>query len=110
MCGASRPNNCRRHPRPVEDGTRRDTGDIAPVTRRDARQHREQFLKEWPAAKIVDDKLVLGERAVRKWTVGLGPTEPALGQEAAGYGAVAQQRNTMLLAQAGHTALRSLVE
>ena len=103
------------------DDRRRDTGagrapsawrpprSTCGAARRSTCRMRSSAWNGGPAAEIVDDQLVLDQRAVRQ-LAGLRRTEPALGEEAAGQGAVAQQLHAALSGRAAPAVLGPAIE
>ena len=81
MRAVARADDHRRDRRPVEHGAARDRGDVDAVAVGDRAQRREQLLEQRPAAEIVDDQLVFGERAVLEGRLRLGRAEPAVGEK-----------------------------
>ncbi len=82
-------------PGPVENEPAGHGGDIDPVPVRDGPAGPQQILEQRPAAEIVDDELVFGERAVLEFARRLRLPQPAVAQKAARHRAVAEQHDAM---------------
>src|SRR5262245_38081518 len=82
--------------RPLQHGAARNGCDIAAMSIGDPPQDLKQMLEQVPAAEIIDDELVFGERPVLEGRLGLRAAEPAVAQETARHRPVAENMHTML--------------
>src|SRR6516225_5884785 len=96
--------------RPVEDGPACDRGNIRAEAVGDPAKRAEECLEQVPSAEIVDDQLVLGERAVREGRYGLRGAEPVIGEESAGDGAINEEMDVVPAAKVGEAMLGPHVE
>src|SRR5579859_6075484 len=96
--------------RSVEHVAHRDGTDAGLMLLGDALQRAEQHLEQVRAAELVDDQLVLRERAVLERSRGLERPEPALSDEAARERAVAEEADAMACGERHEAVLRPRVE
>ena len=76
----------------------------------DPAERPEQLLEQVPAAEIVDDQLVLGERPVLEGRPRLRRAEPAVGEEPAGDRAVAEEVDAVPPAEVDEAVFRPIVD
>ena len=76
----------------------------------DPAERPQQCLEQRPAAEIVDDQLVFGERAVLEGRLRLRRAEPAVAEEPAGDRAVAEKLDAVPPAEVDQPVLRPSVE
>src|SRR5207253_4000697 len=84
------------HARPPERPSDRDLADADAVAVAHRLQRPEQPLEQIPAAELLDDELVFGERSVLERPFGLRLAEPGLGEEAAEQMAIGQKLDAAL--------------
>ena len=73
-------------------------------------QRAEQMLEQVPAAEIIDDQLVFGERAVLEGRLWFGLPQPAVGDETAGHRAIAKEMDIVLAAELDKAIFRARID
>ena len=106
----ARADDDRRDLRPVEHRAARDRGDVGAVAVGDPAQRAQQLLEQLPAAEIVDDQLVFGERAVLEGGCGSGSPSQRRSRKPPATDAVAEQVDAVPAAELDEAILRPGVE
>src|SRR5215207_7095692 len=99
MARVSGADNNGRDLRTIQYGPARHGSDVDTMSVGNCSQHAQQMLQDIPAATVIDDELVFGQRAILQIETRLGTAEPIIAQESTGNRTIAQEMHAIIATQ-----------